>query len=206
MFIHHNQSNLVAKPPNRRWGHISSTLWYVGTKLGKWTQETTSKKCKQFFVIWPLFGVNTVDVFALKISYFACWFPRPRHANFSSQHNLSGCHAGFYQTIKKIFTGDNFFFPVFTKLSTDDLQKKPHKIYHTIFFIFKLIHLLQPNEFGGKATRQEVSLSQSLVNWHEVCCECTQPCPWQNDTRFRWQLWPAFLLGPFIAACSDYYY
>lgn len=49
-------------------------------------------------------------------------------------------------------------------------------------------------------------LGQSLIHWHKTCCECMQPCPSQNDMMFPWQLCPAGLLGPLIAACSNIVY
>lgn len=69
------------------------------------------------------------------------------------------------------------------------------------FLISKCSRPPEPIEIGGKGAKWEMKsyLSQSLINWHETCCECSQPCPWHTDIMLLWQLCSFGLLGPCIA-------
>ena len=95
-------------------------------------------------------------------------------------------------------------FSIFIRIGVEDLETKPHKSYLLAFWIVKAFSFSQPIKISNEAFKQELSsyLSQSLGNRHTNCNKGLWPCTWHNDIRFPWQLWPAGLLGPHIAACN----
>ena len=55
-FARNSQSNIAAKPPNRKWAHISATLAGIKTKLCTWTHVPIRRTLKTFGDFWPLGG------------------------------------------------------------------------------------------------------------------------------------------------------
>ena len=47
-FAHNSESKFTAKPPNRKWAHISATLAGIKTKLSTWTRDSIGRTLKKF--------------------------------------------------------------------------------------------------------------------------------------------------------------
>lgn len=95
-FDHNSQSNLAAKPPNRKWTHLSATHWCIYTKLGGLNQDPIQRESRKNYPILPHRGTiireNTFFIITLHIFGLKAWWSFEGHAFFDPCCHFQFCN------------------------------------------------------------------------------------------------------------------
>ena len=163
--------------PNFVYG-LRSPSWGCPENVHHLTTEGSCTRQKLWYVC-----LKKMSLLCLVISRK---IPRiPSHENPSCWPNLCARHIGFIENLLKVLSSHKCCRILSPNLVQIIFRQSLMKVIRWSFYFRKsfkpFFHYSLSRPTAKPPNKKWAHIGQSLVNWHETCCECLQPCAWHND-------------------------